>query len=65
MMCALDDAPGEGEKTTKPHYELGMYQNLAVSGPETVELPEPDGGTFHAKDYTFAPPSGISAGEKE
>jgi hypothetical protein len=66
MMCALDDAPGEGEATTKPHYELGMYQTVDVAGPEDAdELPETEGGTFHAKEYTFEAPSGLSAGEKE
>ena len=65
MMCALDDAPGKGEATTKPHYELGMYQDVVVDGPEDVELPEAEGGTFHAKDYTFEVPSGLSAGEQE
>lgn len=65
MMCALDDAPGEGEKTTKPHYELGMYQEITVEGPEDVELPETEGGLFHAKDYTFTAPENLEAGKKE
>jgi hypothetical protein len=65
MMCALDDAPGEGEATTKPHYELGMYQDLSVQGSDDAELPETDGGLFHAKDYTFTAPANLEAGEKE
>jgi hypothetical protein len=65
MVCALDDAPGEGEETTKPHYEQGMYQFVTVDGPDEVELEEPEGGTFHAKDYTFTAPANLEAGEKE
>ena len=64
MMCALDDAPGEGEDTVKPHYDLGMRQNVTVDGPEDVELDEPDAGTFRAQDYTFVPPADLSAGKK-
>lgn len=64
MMCALDDAPGEGEETVKEHYALGMHQDVTVEGPEDVELDEPDAGSFHAQDYTFVPPSDLSAGKK-
>ena len=63
MMCALDDAPGPGEKTVKPHYNLGMHQNVRVDGPDDVELDAP-GGVFHAQDYTFVPPSDLEAGKK-
>jgi uncharacterized cupredoxin-like copper-binding protein len=62
MMCALDDAPGPGEKTVKPHYNLGMHQNVSVDGPDKVELDAP-GGVFHAQDYTFVPPSDLKAGK--
>jgi hypothetical protein len=65
MMCALDDAPGEGDETTKPHYEQGMYKFVDVDGPDEVELDEPEGGTWHAKDYTFTAPENLEAGEKE
>ena len=65
LFCALDDAPGEGEKTLdEPHYELGMRQNVSVEGPDTVEITSP-GGTFTAKDYTFVPPSDLKAGRDE
>lgn len=71
LVCALDDAPGtepapggEGEATGKPHYDLGMRQNVTVDGPEEVELDEPEGGTFHMQDYTFVPPDDLSAGKK-
>jgi plastocyanin len=64
MMCALDDAPGESDKTVKPHYELGMHQNVDVQGPDTVELSAP-GGTFRAKDYTFEAPADLKAGRNE
>ncbi len=64
MMCALDDAPGEGDKTVKPHYDLGMRQAVRIDGPDDVELDEPDAGLFRAQDYTFVPPSDLSAGKK-
>jgi plastocyanin len=64
MMCALDDAPGTGEKTVKPHYELGMHQDVNVDGPDEVDLTAPD-GVFHAKDYTFVPPTTLKAGKGE
>ena len=64
MMCALDDAPGEGEETVKPHYDLGMRQEVSIDGPDEVELDEPDAGSFHAQDYTFVPPSDLSGGKK-
>jgi hypothetical protein len=62
MFCALDDAPGPGEKTGKAHYDLGMHQNVSVDGPDEVELDAP-GGVFHAQDYTFVPPSDLKAGK--
>lgn len=65
LFCALDDAPGTGEKTLeKPHYEYGMRQNVTVEGPEDVEL-DAAGGTFRAKDYTFEAPDDLAAGRNE
>lgn len=66
LMCALDDAPGDGEKTLdEMHMQLGMYENVTVEGPEDVDVDEPAGGTFTAKDHAFAPPSDIARGERE
>jgi hypothetical protein len=66
LFCALDDAPGAGEKTLeKSHYEYGMRQNVSVEGPEDVELDATGGGTFHAKDYTFEAPDELAAGRNE
>lgn len=65
LFCALDDAPGDGEKTVeKPHYEYGMRQNVTVEGPSDVELDDAT-NTFHAKDYTFEAPEEFAAGRNE
>ena len=65
LFCALDDAPGAGEKTLeKPHYEYGMRQTVSVQGPQEVEL-DATSGTFHAKDYTFEAPDDLAAGRDE
>ena len=64
MMCALDDAPGPGGKTIKPHFTLGMRQAVTVDGPDDVELDAPVAGTFHIQDYTFVPPKDLKAGKQ-
>lgn len=65
LFCALDDAPGDGEETGKPHYELGMRQEVSVEGPDEAELDTPAERTFAARDYTFDFPDTVQAGEQE
>jgi hypothetical protein len=60
LFCALDDQPGEeGAGAEEPageapqaHHELGMIQELTVTGDAEAELPEA-GGTITARDYEF------------
>ena len=52
MFCALTGV-AEGDKPKAPHYELGMIQELTVSGGDAEpQLPEAD-GTITATDYAF------------
>ena len=52
MFCALTGA-AKGDKPKVPHYELGMIQELTVSGGAAEpQLPEAD-GTITATDYAF------------
>lgn len=66
LVCALDDPPGESdEPLDKMHMELGMFRNVTVEGADEVDVDEPAGGTFTAKDHAFIAPTGIAAGEQE
>ena len=52
MFCALTGV-AKGDKPKAPHYELGMIQELTVSGGDAdPQLPEAD-GTVTATDYAF------------
>jgi hypothetical protein len=59
LFCALTGAPGG--KDGKPHFELGMRQDVTVEGDNGVDL-NATAGEFVAKDFTFEAPETLLAG---
>jgi hypothetical protein len=49
---AGEDGAGEDGEEAPPHFLLGMFQMVTVTGPDSVDPPESD-ATVTASDYTF------------